>query len=226
MWLLCSSMLDTDLLPHSTCGSFVSVFCPLRCCMQYMWLVFIDLLYSVHVAHVHWSAVFSTRGSCPLTCCMQYTWLMSTDLLQQYTWLMFIDLLHAVHVAHVHWPAVCSTRGSFSLMCCMQYTWLMSTDLLQQYTWLMFIDLLYAVNVAMSSDLQYAVYVFPIVSVCRPLTCSTRYMWLPCFNMLSIDRLYILQVNPMFQYSVYWSTVRSKSDKCFSMLPLDKLPSY
>jgi hypothetical protein len=50
------------------------------------------------------------------------------------------------------------------------------------YTWLKSIDLLYAV------------YVVPLVSVCRLL---------PCFSMSSTDRLYALQVTPLSQYIVY-----------------------
>jgi len=117
----------------STCVSHALVCCLLICSTQYMWLpflniLFIELLYAVHVAHVYWSPVCSKPGSHPLICCMQYTWLMS------------IDLLYAVHVAHVHWSAVRSTRGSCPIICCMQYMLLSCLNIL--YT-----DRLYALQV-------------------------------------------------------------------------------
>jgi hypothetical protein len=113
MWLPCFSILSTDLfhtarvaLSHysvhwcavcSTRGS-----CPLTCCMQYTWLMSIDLLYAVRVTHVHWSAVCCTRNS------------------------RHIYLLYAVHVAQTHWSAVrstCDYRVSicYPLIVCTQY---------------------------------------------------------------------------------------------------------
>jgi len=186
-----------------------------------------DMFCAVHVTPVHQCAVYwyvlrstcDSRASvcCLLICSAQYMWLSCCSMLST-------ELFHTVHVAplsqySVHRTAVCSTRGSCTLICCTQYTWFMS------------IVLLYAVHVA-------HVHWFTICCTrgSRPLICCTRgsypliwctqYMWLPCFNMLSTDRLYASQVTPLPQYIVYWPTVRSPSDTCIRMLSLDMLPSY
>jgi len=198
-----------------------------------MWLpcfsvLSIDLFCAVHVTPVlqcvvYWSVLRSTCDSrasvcCLLICSAQYMWLpcfsmLSTDLFHTVRVAPSHYSVHwsavCIHVAHVHWPAVCSTRGSSPLICCMLYAWLMS------------IDLLYAVHLT-------HVHLSAVCSTrgSNPLICCTQYMWLPCFNMQSTDRLYAIQVTPLPQYIVYRSAVRSTSDKCISMLSLDKLPSY
>jgi len=175
MWLPCISVLSTDMFSavhvtpvhqravycyvlRSTCDSCASVCCLLNFSTQYMWLpclstLSIELLYAVNVAHVHWSAVSSTRGSYPLFCCMLYTWLMS------------IDLLYAVHVVHIHCFAVCCTRGSCPLICCMLYTWLIT------------IDLMYAVHV--TTVFQYALH-RPSVRITGDSTTSVHCFLIYC----------------------------------------------
>jgi hypothetical protein len=123
MWLPCFSMSSTDLFcaVHVTpvlqyavylsvlrgiCDSRAAVCSLLICSTQYMWLpcltiLSINLLYALHVAHVHWSAVCITRGSCPLICCMQYTWLKPTDLL--YAVHVTTVFQYAIHCAHYGW---------------------------------------------------------------------------------------------------------------------------
>ena len=123
----------------------------------------------------------------------------------------------------VYWsvlPSTCDSRASVVclLICSIQYMWLPCFSSLST-------DLFYPAHV--TPVLQYSVYWSVLPSTCDSrasvvclLICSTQYMWLPCFSILSTDLFYPVHMTPVLQYPVYWSVLRST---CLIMLSIDLL---